>query len=70
MYTNMKKKVSEIEFRITNCEIDDCVVRMADLIKDGYTVSEFHSDSVPFIGSAVITEPYIHILMRRKFENE
>ena len=65
-----KKKVSEIEFHITNCEIDDCIVRMADLIKEGYTVSELYSDKVPFFGSTVITEPYIHIKLRRKFENE
>lgn len=66
MYINTKKKVSEIEFHITNEEIDDCVIRMADLIKEGYTISELRSESIPLMGSNVITEPYIHILMRKK----
>ncbi len=66
----LKEKVSEIEFHITEREIDDCIVRMADLIIEGYTVNNIRCDSITLSDSFVITEPSIHIKLRRKFENE
>lgn len=65
-----KGKVSEIEFHITEREIDDCIVRMANLITEGYTVNYIKRDSMTFSDSFTITEPSIHIKLRRKFENE
>jgi hypothetical protein len=65
-----RKKVSEIEFHITEREVDDCIVRMADLIKEGYTINNIKCDSRTFYDSFTITEPSIHIKLRRKFENE
>lgn len=65
-----KEKVSEIEFHITEREIDDCIIRMADLIKEGYTINNVRCESTTFSDSLVITEPSIHIKLRRKFENE
>ena len=62
-------KVSEIEFHIKREEVDDCIVRMADLILEGYSIAEFYYD--PTIHSMLTTtEPCMHIKLRRKFENE
>ena len=63
------KKASEIEFHIKTEEVDDCVVRMADLILEGYSVAEFYCDPKLY-NTLTATEPYIHIKLRRKFENE
>jgi hypothetical protein len=65
-----KEKVSEIEFHITEREIDDCIVRMANLITEGYIVNNIKCDSMTFSDSFTITEPSIHIKLRRKFDNE
>ena len=65
-----RKKVSEIEFHITEREIDDCIIRMADLITEGYTINNIKCDSLTWSDSFIITEPSIHIKLRRKFENE
>ena len=64
------EKASEIEFHITEREIDDCIVRMADLIIEGYTVNNVRCNSITLSDSFTITEPSIHIKLRRKFENE
>ena len=64
-----KRKVSEIEFHIKREEVDDCVVRMADLILEGYSVAEFYYDP-KFYDTLTAIEPYIHIKLRRKFEND
>ena len=64
-----REKVSEIEFHIKREEINDCVVRMADLILEGYNVAEFSYDP-KFYDTLTATEPEIHIKLRRKFENE
>lgn len=66
----LKEKVSEIEFHITEREVDDCIVRMANLITEGYTVNNVRCNSITFSDSFTITEPSIHIKLRRKFENE
>ena len=64
-----KSKVSEIEFHIKREEVDDCIVRMADLVKDGYGVVEFYYNPKHY-DMLTAEEPYIHIKLRRKFENE
>lgn len=65
----LKEKVSEIEFHIKREEVDDCIVRMADLILEGYSVAECYYN--PRICDLLTTtEPYIHIKLRRKFDNE
>lgn len=66
----LKEKVSEIEFHITEREINDCIVRMASLITEGYIVNNIRCNSITFSDSFTITEPSIHIKLRRKFENE
>lgn len=65
-----REKVSEIEFHITEREIDDCIIRMADLIIEGYTVNNVRCNPTTLSDSFTITEPSIHIKLRRKFENE
>lgn len=65
-----REKVSEIEFHITEREIDDCIIRMADLIIEGYTVNNVRCNPITLSDSFTITEPSIHIKLRRKFENE
>lgn len=64
-----KNKVSEIEFHIKREEVDDCVVRMADLILEGYSVAEFYYNPKLY-DTFFATEPYMHIKLRRKFDNE
>ena len=61
-------KVSEIEFHIKREEVDDCIIRMANLIKEGYGVAEFYYE--PKLNLLTIEEPYMHIKLRRKFDNE
>lgn len=64
-----KNKVSEIEFHIKREEVDDCVVRMAGLIIEGYSVADFYYNPKLY-DTLTATEPYMHIKLRRKFENE
>ena len=63
------KKVSEIEFHIKREEADDCIVRMADLILEGYSIVEFYYNPKIY-DMLTAPEPCIHIKLRRKFENE
>ena len=42
----MKNKVSEIEFRISYGEIDDGILRAAELIKEGYTIYSLGYDNL------------------------
>ena len=62
-------KVSEIEFHIKREEVDDCIIRVADLIKEGYSVVEFYYNPKLY-DMLTIKEPYMHIKLRRKFDNE
>lgn len=60
----MSKKVSKIEFHICRNEIDDCVVRMADLIKEGYTI-EAITNEPPTLSFFEHSEPSVHITLRK-----
>lgn len=40
----MKSKVSEIEFHITFEEVEDCILRAAELIKEGYKLYSYRRD--------------------------
>lgn len=64
-----KNKVSEIEFHIKREEVDDCVVRMAGLIIEGYSIADFYYNPKLY-DTLTATEPYMHIKLRRKFDNE
>ncbi len=62
-------KISEIEFHIKREEVDDCIIHMANFIKEGYSVAEF-SYNPGLYDTLTIKEPYMHIKLRRKFGNE
>lgn len=55
-----QNKVSEIEFHITEKELEDFIIRSAELIKDEYHLYSVERDTLTF-HQLVITEPYIHI---------
>lgn len=59
----MSKKVSKIEFHICRNEIDDCIVRMADLIKEGYTIEAITNE--PPATWNIFSEPSIHITLQK-----
>lgn len=62
----MRKKVSKIEFHICYNEMDDCIVRMARLIEEGYTIQQFYRDDLN--ASEFFLEdptPSIHIILRK-----
>ncbi len=65
----MSKKVSKIEFHICRNEIDDCIVRMADLIKEGYTIESITNEpsfSLDDFGlSFKYSEPSTHIVLQK-----
>lgn len=63
-----RKRVSEIEFHFTYEEIDDCIMRMADLILEGYSVVEFFYNPKIY-DMLTITDPYMHFKLRRKSTN-
>lgn len=66
----MKNKVSKIEFHVCYNEMDDCVVRMADLIKEGYTIESITNEPrLVLETSRVYTEPSTHIVLRKKENN-
>ena len=57
-------KVSRIEFHITEKELEDFILRAAELIKDGYRVYSVERDTLN-LHYSVITEPYIHIIFTK-----
>ena len=61
----MSKKVSKIEFHICYNEMDDCVVRMADLIKEGYTIESITNEPRFALD---YSEPSTHIVLQKKGE--
>ena len=62
----MNKKVSKIEFHICYGEMDDCVVRMADLIKEGYTIETITNEPrFALETSGLYSKPSIHIVLQR-----
>ncbi len=61
----MSSKVSEIEFHITNKEIEDCILRAAELIKEGYKFYSYKYDT-PKLSWDGDTEPFIHVTFKRR----
>ena len=59
----MRSKVSEIEFHITFEEIEDSILRAAELIKEGYKLYSYKYDTPEFTWGE--TEPFIHITFKR-----
>lgn len=61
----MKSKVSEIEFHITFEEAEDCILRAAELIKEGYKLYSYEYDT-PKLSWDGDTEPFIHVTFKRR----
>lgn len=61
----MSSKVSEIEFHITHEEIEDCILRAAELIKEGYELYSYKYDT-PRLSWDRDTEPFIHVTFKRR----
>ena len=59
-----KEKVSEIDFHITRNELDDFIMRAAELIKEGYNLYSIEYDSIS-TNNYIHTEPNIHIKFTR-----
>lgn len=59
-------KVSRIEFHITEAELEDFIVRSAELIKEGYKLYSIIRDSNMTYGDMRdVKEPHIHIIFAR-----
>lgn len=65
------EKVSEIEFHCNSMyECDDLVVRMADLIKEGYRIVKVYEDPKVMSCNSMNTEPFLHITLRKPYNFE
>lgn len=62
----MKDKVSKIEFYITAEEVDDCILRAAELIKEGYEFYSWKYDPPEFTWNGEKPEPFIHVVLERR----
>lgn len=60
----MKNKVSEIEFHITFEEMEDGILRAAELIKEGYHLYSIERDTPKFYHDSKI-EPFIHVTFKK-----
>ena len=58
-----KKKVSEIEFHFTAQEANDCILRAAELIKEGYNVKSFHVTETEFYCTGKLANPNLHLVL-------
>lgn len=60
-------KVSRIEFHITETELEDFIVRSAELIKEGYKLYSIIRDSNihTYADTCDVREPYLHIVFAR-----
>lgn len=61
----MKNKVSEIEFRISYGEMDDGILRAAELIKEGYTLYSLRYDNLEYEFNIKV-KPAIHLTFRKE----
>lgn len=61
------EKVSEIELHCNSMyECDDLVVRMADLIKEGYRISQVYENPKIKSCNSMNTEPFLYITLRKQ----
>lgn len=61
----MKNKVSEIEFRISYGEMEDGILRAAELIKEGYTVYLLRYDNLVYEVNGK-AKPAIYLTFRKE----
>lgn len=63
--TKIDGKVSQIEFHINHYEIDDFIVRAAELIKEGYHICSYRGDSIDMCANTLNLEPKLHITLQK-----
>lgn len=63
----MKDKVSKIEFHITSEEVEDFILRAAELIKEGYELYSFTHDTPQFSWCGEKVDPFIHVVLKRSY---
>lgn len=63
----MRNKVSEIEFHITFEEVEDCILRAAELIKEGYMLYSYRRDDSESSFFTNKIEPCIHVVFRKGY---
>ena len=60
-------KVTEIEFHLYSIyELEDTIIRMADLIKDGYKISQFQENPCTFTRYTGNNSSILDITLRKK----
>ena len=62
---NVRDKVSKIEFHMTYNQLNDFILRAAELIKEGYSIEKIETDTVS-IGDKIKLEPAVHITLQKK----
>lgn len=63
----MKNKVSEIEFHMTLEELEDGILRAAELIKEGYKLYSYKYDTPELYLGYGETEPFFHVVFKRGY---
>ena len=63
----LKDRVSKIEFHITYNQLEDFILRAAELIKDNYEIEQINVDSIS-IGYLTEPEPPYHITFIKRSE--
>ena len=58
--------VSKIEFHITFHELEDFILRAAELIQEGYSLENIRIDDMSFSRDTIEPEPPIHIILTRR----
>lgn len=61
----VSNKVSKIEFHMTYNQLNDFILRAAELIKEGYSIEKIETDTVS-IGDKIKLEPSIHITLQEE----
>jgi len=62
---NVRDKVSKIEFHMTYNQLNDFILRAAELIKEGYSIGKIETDTVS-ISDKIKLEPSVHITLQKE----
>ena len=65
----LNNKVSKIEFHITYNQLEDFILRAAELIKDNYEIEQIKVDPIS-IGYLTEPEPPYHITFVKRGQNK
>ena len=65
----LNNKVSKIEFHITYNQLEDFILRAAELIKDNYEIEKIQVDPIS-ISYFTESEPPYHIIFAKRGQNK